>query len=495
MIALFGLYILLEFEKINQIDHELKEATEISQFALDFSVENYHTQLEVWEYAYEPSQKRLDAFEFHKKTMNQLLEKLNDVVNEEEVSIGELYHALYENAGNDMDEINDNLLQIEDDWILLFDAVGKYQKAREAGVSDEELKRLDSIAHQMAIQNEDLFDGLEFNRKIDSFVYNQGRLADNLEIEHKKIISNFTNTLFIIIPAIIAFGLITGFIISRKITIPIKKLESASIEMLHGNLDVDIPLKGSNEVINLIKAFNKMRDSMKEKIELEKNKLAVEQEKSRNAKLTAIGTLSARLAHDLRNPLHVIKTSLMVISLKNKNHQISDSEKRIERAMERMTNQIDGILDFVKESDLKITNTSIQKCFTNVMPSISIPTDIKIIISEKDYIIQADFQKLEIVFANLIRNAIESIAINKGEINIAITDSDEHVIIKFSDTGTDIVESELSKIFEPLYTTKQTGTGLGLISCKTIVEQHKGTIIASSNPKLFTITLPKHFTG
>jgi len=69
---------------------------------------------------------------------------------------------------------------------------------------------------------------------------------------------------------------------------------------------------------------------------------------------------------------------------------------------------------------------------------------------------------------------------------------DKNIILTFGDTGKNIPESDLSKIFEPLFTTKQEGTGLGLVSCKKIIEQLKGTITVENNPKLFTIILPKN---
>ncbi|MBI5146567.1 MAG: GHKL domain-containing protein [Thaumarchaeota archaeon] len=65
-----------------------------------------------------------------------------------------------------------------------------------------------------------------------------------------------------------------------------------------------------------------------------------------------------------------------------------------------------------------------------------------------------------------------------------------HVIIEIIDTGSGIKQENLDKIFEPLFTTKQTGTGLGLVTCKNIIQQHHGTTSVKNNPTTFTISLP-----
>ena len=97
---------------------------------------------------------------------------------------------------------------------------------------------------------------------------------------------------------------------------------------------------------------------------------------------------------------------------------------------------------------------------------------------------------IESLFSNLIINAIQKL-VNNGIITIRISEkADDMVQIEIEDDGHEIHEDNLEKIFEPLFTTKQIGTGLGLASCKKIVEQHGGSISAKNNPTTFTVTLP-----
>jgi two-component system sensor histidine kinase HydH len=91
----------------------------------------------------------------------------------------------------------------------------------------------------------------------------------------------------------------------------------------------------------------------------------------------------------------------------------------------------------------------------------------------------------------LINNACCAIN-NDGQITFRIVENDDDVLIEIEDSGKGIPEGEIDKIFEPLFTTKQTGTGLGLSSCQSIVEAHEGKIYVKNNPTTFSISLPKN---
>ncbi|QLH10904.1 HAMP domain-containing sensor histidine kinase [Nitrosarchaeum sp. AC2] len=213
----------------------------------------------------------------------------------------------------------------------------------------------------------------------------------------------------------------------------------------------------------------------------------------KSERLSAIGELAARLSHDLRNPLSVIKSSVEISLIRNKESlspKDHESIQRINNAIRRMTNQIEDVLDYVKTTELQKKQMSIKSCLTNIVNELQ-PNKINIKIPDKDITVLADEGKLEIVFSNLIKNAMDAIGDNPGTIEIKSHDKEKDVIIDVIDSGSGINEYDMNKIFEPLYTTKQTGTGLGLVSCKNIIEQHGGKISVKNNPTTFTITLPK----
>lgn len=213
----------------------------------------------------------------------------------------------------------------------------------------------------------------------------------------------------------------------------------------------------------------------------------------KSERLSAIGELAARLSHDLRNPLSVIKSSVEISLIRNKESlspKDHESIQRINNAIQRMTNQIEDVLDYVKTTKLQKKQMSIKSCLTNIVKQFQ-PDKINIKIPDNDITVLADEGKLEIVFSNLIKNAIDAIGDNPGTIEIKSHDEEKYVVIDVIDSGSGINEYDMNKIFEPLYTTKQTGTGLGLVSCKNIIEQHGGKISVKNNPTTFTITLPK----
>ena len=91
----------------------------------------------------------------------------------------------------------------------------------------------------------------------------------------------------------------------------------------------------------------------------------------------------------------------------------------------------------------------------------------------------------------MILNSIQAIGKDEGNIDIRFGEKDDYITIEIEDSGPGFAEEEISEIFEPLTTTKQNGIGLGLVSCKTIIENHGGTISAQNKPTRFTIRLPK----
>jgi len=291
------------------------------------------------------------------------------------------------------------------------------------------------------------------------------------------------------ISVLLAIGI--GFLISSSIGIPLKKLESSAKEVARGNLDAKICHKKNDEIGEFSNTFNSMLDSLKKTIDLEKD---LAEEKLKKEKLTAIGELASRIAHDLRNPLSTIKLSSAIIKVKaakEGNMEYKKNIKTIDDAIALMSHQIESVLDFIRTKPLEISENSTQNIIKETIKTIKVPENIRINIEPTDAKLYCDSQKLSIVFTNLITNAIQAIGENSGEITIHIKESDGQVTYSVIDSGPGIPKDKINKIFEPLFTTKQTGTGLGLSSCLNIIQQHNGTITVHNNPTTFTITLPK----
>lgn len=262
----------------------------------------------------------------------------------------------------------------------------------------------------------------------------------------------------------------------------------------------------NNEFTIKEKTYNKLNKELKDQLinisktekdlELRKKYLEKQVELKTDAlikseKMAIIGELTSRLAHDLRNPLSVIKTAHGIMKEKPK----MDIEKRlqynarIDRSLQRIIHLVDDVLGFVRISDLELTETSLFSLIESSIDSIDIPQKIKIVKPDNDFQINCDYRKLEAVFSNMITNSIQAVE-DEGLIEIRLSDTRDGIKIQIEDSGHGIAKSIMPKIFDPLFTTKTNGTGLGLAICKTIVEQHGGTISAKSNPTTFTIILP-----
>lgn len=210
-------------------------------------------------------------------------------------------------------------------------------------------------------------------------------------------------------------------------------------------------------------------------------------------KLAVIGQLSSNIAHDMRNPLGAIRSSSRRIEKQNmqKNEIITQEIARINRAIKRMSHQVEGVLNYVRTTPIIANSASIVDMIKYSLESMEIPQNIKVVLPENDVEIECDPEKLEITFVNLLLNAVQAIGNDEGKIEIRIKEKKNNVIIEFENTGPAISEIDMPKIFEPLFTSKLKGTGLGLSSCRNIIEQHGGSITVNPNPVIFKITLPK----
>lgn len=221
--------------------------------------------------------------------------------------------------------------------------------------------------------------------------------------------------------------------------------------------------------------------------------------KLKTEKLAIVGTLAARINHDLRNPLSIIKNSNEILKIElenNENPKVQEILNRMERSILRMNHQIEDVLNFVRPSILEKNLYSLCMIIQDSIERLNIPDDIMIKLPTNDQKILCDNEKLEIVFVNLISNAIHALN-NKGRIQIRIDNSNtEFVLVEIEDNGPGMDSVTRNQIFDPLFTTKSHGTGLGLPSCKSIIENHGGSISVTSDLGVgttFKIKIPKNY--
>ena len=179
-----------------------------------------------------------------------------------------------------------------------------------------------------------------------------------------------------------------------------------------------------------------------------------------------------------------------------------DMELIIEQA-ERCKTIAKGLLNFARKNKLFLAPTNIAELITDSLKSIIKPDNISIEINNncKDSVAEVQGDKIIQVLVNLVSNSIDAIGNKKGCITISLSDDESSVIIKVKDNGCGIPQKNISKIFEPLFTTKQIGkgTGLGLAVSYGIVKTHNGEISVTSSDDInngptwteFKIVIPK----
>jgi signal transduction histidine kinase len=207
-------------------------------------------------------------------------------------------------------------------------------------------------------------------------------------------------------------------------------------------------------------------------------------------KFSTIGELSSRIAHDIRNPLTSIQLSTDLIHRKNSDEKLEPYFKTINENIFRISHQVNDVLDYLRKNPIKKELINIKVLIDSVLDNMQIPANISIDASKCSFNANVDKIKMESVLSNLILNAIQAIEGN-GKITVSMEEKDSQHHITIEDSGKGIDSKIIKKIFEPMFSTKMEGTGLGLASVKTIIEAHGGTISVTSPPTIFTITIPK----
>ncbi|MGC1122634.1 MAG: ATP-binding protein [Candidatus Methanofastidiosia archaeon] len=221
-----------------------------------------------------------------------------------------------------------------------------------------------------------------------------------------------------------------------------------------------------------------------------------QEELVRKEKLAVMGQLAGSVGHELRNPLSVLGNSAYF--LKMKLDPASDIVRKhldiIEKNVLKMNSIIAGLLGFSRTGRPFLVETDIDRDIVAVLSSIEIPGTITVetVLDETLPTVSADVDQMQRAILNLILNAIQSMP-EGGTLKIQTTQEKGAIEISIQDTGQGIPEENLDKIFEPLFTTKVQGIGLGLVIVKNIIEGHKGSIQVQSEVgqgTTFTITLP-----
>jgi signal transduction histidine kinase len=293
----------------------------------------------------------------------------------------------------------------------------------------------------------------------------------------------------------VVIALIALFAMNKMILSPLMKLSKEVSEIDPHAIDLrNVVIKGDDEVAalsvnidDMLQALNDYQHRLRE-----------------SERMATIGQTSAMVGHDLRNPLQVVY--LLSARLKKRIELIRDrleeaDVKELEFIEDKMKSQtvymdkiVSDLQDFSKTVNVKPEDTDLEQIAVDVIASIQVPENVNISVNFDVMLhsLHADGGLLRRVFTNLITNAVQAMP-DGGSLVVEGSVVNEMAKVVVSDTGVGISEEDMSKMFQPLFTTKAKGTGLGLAVCKKIVEAHGGEISVSSKEEVgssFTFLIP-----
>ena len=216
-------------------------------------------------------------------------------------------------------------------------------------------------------------------------------------------------------------------------------------------------------------------------------------------RLANLGTLSAGIAHEIKNGLVPIRTFVQLMLDKSDDRELAVT---VEREFKRLDSMLSQMLRFAAPKPVEFTRVKVQDVLETSLKLLQHQIDEKGISVTRDYksaavTVDGDEDQLQQVLMNLVLNALEAMTIN-GALTISTEispreDGTTWLKIQVKDTGVGIKQENLDRIFEPFFTTKKNGTGLGLAISQRVIWEHQGRIEAKSEPgkgATFIISLP-----
>ncbi|MFQ5604528.1 MAG: PAS domain-containing sensor histidine kinase [bacterium] len=293
-------------------------------------------------------------------------------------------------------------------------------------------------------------------------------------------------------------SLATVMLFIRSVDRPIQELRAAMNAIERGELSTRIHITSKDELGQLASGMNAMAAQLQESRRqlLEHHR----QELSQSEALAKIGELAAGLAHEIKNPISGIVFAMnSIIRESDPDDHRQEIFKEIVKQANRAEQNVESLLSFARQSRLEKFSTNLNSVverlllFIQRQPDMS-SIEVKSELDPKLPDVMVDPKQMEQVLINLIINAVHAMP-NGGTLTIKtqLDASKKKVTISIKDTGVGIMESSKEKIFQPFFTTKENGVGLGLAMCKEIISRHAGIISFDSKlgkGTIFTIELP-----
>jgi signal transduction histidine kinase len=307
------------------------------------------------------------------------------------------------------------------------------------------------------------------------------------------IVVTLKHQLVLAIGAFMGVAVFFSWMVGRRIFGALEIIEHSARQIVQGNFEA-LPMPDtSDETRGVVEAFNHMI------VELDRRQSQLLQEK----KLASLGVLTSGIAHQLNNPLNNISTSCQILQEDLEAAQPVDPAlarqmlDNIYQEVSRSRDIVKGLLEFARETEFSLKSVPLHHVVQRAVSLVSseVPSGVNIVTEIPQGIeLPLDSQRFQEVLLNLIINAIHAIT-PPGTITLAahMDAAASQAVLEVRDTGGGIPREHMGRIFDPFFTLKETGTGLGLAVVFGIIKKHGGTIGVESEPgrgTCFTIRLP-----
>ena len=332
-----------------------------------------------------------------------------------------------------------------------------------------------------------------------------GRVTIKYSLENirAELEDNFRSGLFALL-AVFGIGLVVILVVTRNATRPVEAVAEAARQVADGRLDVVVPVDRADEIGQLAVAFNRMTAALRERQELLARLAAAE-------KRAEIGHLAAGLAHEIKNPLNALSLGLDVLRRRHRPAEeaaAADQAERIDALrgeIDRLATLINNFLAFGRPLTLTILPVDAAALVRDTLADLAETAERVRVRFSADLPaglppVAADGSLLKSVIWNLAQNGIQTMEKEGGTLRVAArladgtVDEGPRVVVTLEDEGPGIDAAHLPRLFEPWFSTKEGGVGLGLAMVKRIVEEHGGRVEAGNREAargaLFRISLP-----
>jgi signal transduction histidine kinase len=292
--------------------------------------------------------------------------------------------------------------------------------------------------------------------------------------------------------AVFGLGIVIAAFLSWMYTKPIYKVVNAARRVAAGDLTPDLSTERKDEIGELTQSFNFMVQKLREKRALEEKLREVEH-------LSGIGQFARGIAHEIRNPLNFI--SLSIDHLKGKYIPLEKEKKEkfeslitsIKQEIQRLNKLVEDFLDYGRPIRLSLQEVELGNLIEEVVALVLAKAEQDSIEVHRQYEVlpklSLDPELIKTCILNVILNAFQAMP-DGGKLSISTKATDSKVSLIIEDTGFGVSKENLPKIFDPFFSTKDRGLGLGLAITKRVVEEHGGKVdFQSIEKKGSTVTM------